>query len=107
MTDPTLSPPPAFAHQPPARTSTLAVLSLVFGIVTWVLLPFLSAIVAVVLGHMARKEIRQSGTPPMVEGDGLAIGGLVLGYAQLVLSALALIAVVVILVGLGHAAGHH
>ena len=35
---------------------------------------------------MARKEIRNA--PERLEGDGLAIGGLLLGYLQLVLTVL-------------------
>ncbi|MGB0132792.1 DUF4190 domain-containing protein [Dokdonella sp.] len=67
---------------PPARTSGTAITSLVFGIITWVGLPFIGALVAVICGHLARSEIRRmpAGT---VEGDGLAIAGLILGYVQL------------------------
>ena len=66
----------------PARTtSSLAIASLVSGILGWTLLPVLGTLVAIVTGHMARAEIRRSGGA--LEGDGLAIGGLILGYAQL------------------------
>ena len=60
----------------PRQTSVLAVLSLVFGILGWTLLPGLGAIVAVVTGHIARAEIRRA--PQTLEGDGLAIAGLVM-----------------------------
>ena len=63
------------------QTNTLAIVSLVAGILSWILAPFLGPIVAIITGHMARKEIRNS--PDRYEGDGLAIGGLILGYAQL------------------------
>ena len=63
-------------------TSTPAILSLVFGILSWFALPFLGAIVAVICGHMARGEIRRA-PPGTIEGDGLAIGGLILGYLHL------------------------
>lgn len=69
----------------PARTtSTMAIVSLVSGIVSWVALPFLGAIVAIITGHMARGEIRSSGGA--LDGDGLAIGGLILGYLQIALT---------------------
>jgi hypothetical protein len=55
-------------------------------------LPFIGAIVAVICGHLARREIRETVSEPL-EGDGFAVAGLVLGYAQLVLSVLASIAV--------------
>jgi hypothetical protein len=63
----------------PARTSSTAVISLCCGIGSWVLVPFLLAIVAIVTGHMARAEIRRE---PQ-QGDGMAIAGLVLGYLNL------------------------
>lgn len=62
-------------------TSALAIVSLVFGILAWVMLPVLGPIVAVITGHMARAEIRRG--PGRIDGDGLAIGGLVLGYLQI------------------------
>jgi Domain of unknown function (DUF4190)/zinc-ribbon domain len=74
--------------------STAAVVSLVFGILTWVLLPVIGPIVAVVAGHMARAEIRRSNG--QIGGGGMAIAGLVLGYLQLALLALAICAIVVI-----------
>ena len=62
------------------QTSNLAVTSLVAGILGWTLVPLLGTIVAIVTGHMARKEIRASGG--RMDGDGLAIGGLVLGWVS-------------------------
>lgn len=81
----------------PRPTSTAAIVSLVSGIASWVMLPFLAAIVAIVAGHMARAEIRRSGA----EGDGLALAGMILGYANLVLSLLVLAVVFFGLAGLG------
>jgi hypothetical protein len=66
------------------QTSTLAIVSLVTGILSWFILPILGGIVAVITGHMARKEIRNSfGTQT---GDILAILGLILGYLNLIVS---------------------
>ncbi len=65
-------------YQPvPARppTNQMAVVSLSFGI-GQVLLPFVGAIVAIVCGHKAHREIRESGEA----GEGMALAGLVLGY---------------------------
>lgn len=74
--------PPSFPATPAtAPSSTMAIVSLIAGIVAWVVLPFISAIVAVACGHMARREIRDSGG--RLTGDGMAIAGLVLGYLQL------------------------
>jgi hypothetical protein len=71
-------------HTPPP-TSTAAILSLVFGIVSWVALPFVGAVVAVIAGHIARGDIRRAGG--RLDGDGLAVAGLVLGWVQLALIA--------------------
>lgn len=68
----------------PARTSTLAIVSLVSGILSWVCLPFVGALVAVICGHLARGEIRNA-APGSIEGDGMAVAGLVLGWLQLIL----------------------
>ena len=66
------------------RTSTLAVISLVAGILGWTLLPFLGSLGAIITGHMARSEIRRAaGT---VDGNGLAIAGLVLGWGSVVVT---------------------
>lgn len=82
----------------PIRTSGSAVASLVLGILTWVALPLLGAILAVVLGHIARGEIRRS-PPGSVAGDGMALAGMILGYIHLALA----IAVVALLLMLGWA----
>ncbi len=61
------------------RTSSLSILSLIFGISGWTVFPFVGGIVAIVTGHMAKQEIRQS--EGELGGDGIATAGLVLGYA--------------------------
>lgn len=83
-------PPSAFRPLPPPRTNSYAVASLACGIAgTFLALP---AVPAVVLGHMARRRIRETGE----QGDGLAVGGLVLGYV--VCAAMAAVLAVVIVV---------
>jgi hypothetical protein len=69
---------------PVAQTSNLALVSLIAGIASWVIAPFLGAIIAVITGHMAKNEIRRSAG--LLTGDGLATAGLVLGYVQIGLS---------------------
>ena len=81
------------SYQPshrPATNSTLAIVSLVFGILAWCVLPFVGDLVAIVCGHMARADIRRASVDAPIEGDGLAIAGLVLGYVQ-VLSGVAVV----------------
>ena len=64
-------------------TSSLAIASLVSGILGWTLLPFIGTIVAIITGHMARGEIRRSAGA--LDGDGMAIGGLILGWLSALL----------------------
>jgi len=80
-------------NQPDFRqTSTTAIISLVSGLLGWTVLPFIGAIVAIVTGHAARAEIRRN--PQTLQGDGLAVAGLILGYAMVAVSLVALVAVV-------------
>ena len=76
----------------------MAIASLVSGVLGWTLLPFLGSIVAIVTGHMARGEIRRGNG--VIEGDGLAIAGLVLGYAMVALAVLSVIAVLMLFGGI-------
>ena len=74
---------------PMRQTSSLAIISLVAGILGWTLAPFLGSLGAIICGHLARADIRRA--PDRLEGDGLAIAGLVLGWAQIALSVALLI----------------
>ena len=80
------------------QTSTLAIISLVAGILGWTVLPFLGSIAAVICGHMARKEIRLA--PDRLEGDGLAIAGMVLGYLSIAMAVLVVLAIFLFFGGL-------
>jgi hypothetical protein len=80
------------------QTSVLAIVSLVSGLLGWTLLPFLGSLAAVVTGHMARSEIRRA--PDRLEGDGLAIAGLVLGYLSIALALLVVVAIFLFFGGL-------
>lgn len=80
------------------RTSTAAVVSLIFGVLTWFALPFLGAIIAVICGHAARSEIRHSAG--QLEGGGLAMTGLLLGWFHLALWALGFALLIVLPLGI-------
>jgi hypothetical protein len=82
----------------PPKTADTAIASLICGILSWSFLPFAGAVLAVILGHMAKVDIRQS--EGRLGGDSLATLGLLLGYANLALAALGII-LVVFLVTLG------
>ena len=91
----------------PARTTnTMALVSLILGILSWVALPFVGAIGAVICGHMARGEIQRA-PPGTFEGDGMAVAGLILGYLHLALIAIACMIVFIFLGGLAFFAAHH
>jgi hypothetical protein len=80
------------------ETSVLAITSLICGILGWTLLPWLGSIVAVITGHMARKEIRVN--PESKEGDGLALAGLIMGWSMIILSILTLIIIMLFFGGI-------
>ena len=96
---PPVSPPPSPAPYPaPRQTSALAITSLVSGILGWTLLPFLGSIAAVICGHMARAEIRRD---PNLDGDGMAVAGLVLGWVSIAFGVLAILLVIVAILFFG------
>lgn len=87
------SPAPPVAYRPPVRVvpwSAPAVASLAFGIVCWFAMPLLGALLAVGLGHHARRLMSRH--PNMERGAGLALAGLLLGYAHLLVSGSVLLA---------------
>ena len=85
-------------NTPAPRTSTAAVISLVFGILSWFALPLVGGVVAVVTGHVARGEIRRSAGA--VDGDALAVAGLVLGWTNLLACVLAVLVIMMFFGGM-------
>jgi type II secretory pathway pseudopilin PulG len=77
-----LSPAIPGAYTGPQETSGKATASLICGIVAYLILPFLAAIPAIILGHLALSDIKKKAG--QLKGNGLAIAGMVMGYAQLV-----------------------
>jgi hypothetical protein len=91
---PPMAYPPYGYAPPPARTlCTTAIVSFAFGVGAWIVLPFIAAVVAVITGHIARRDIRNS--QGRLDGDGFAVAGLVLGYIHLALAAIVLFIVIV------------
>lgn len=95
MTTPESSYTPPVYPTTPKRESSLAIVSLVAGIIGWTIVPFIGSIVAVITGHLAKKEIRESGET--MSGDGMALAGLILGYTMIGMALLALIIVIIAL----------
>ena len=81
---------------PATRTNGLAIASLACGVAQFAVGP-LATIPAIVLGHMARSQIKRTGD----QGAGLALTGLVLGWSAVILG------IILIAVGLAMAAGMH
>jgi hypothetical protein len=82
----------------PRQTSALAIISLVSGLLGWTFLPLVGSLVAIVTGHMARAEIQRSNG--QMDGDGLAIAGLVLGWLVFAVSVLTILAFIFFFGGL-------
>lgn len=85
---------PASAKAP---TDSLAICSLVFGILSLLCLGFLAGIPAIICGHMARKKAAME-TLPSANG-GLALAGLVTGYIGTVFSVIGFIIYFVAIIG--------
>ena len=79
------------------RSSSLALISLISGILAWLGVFGLGGILAVIFGHMAKKEIRQGGG--LVTGDGQATAGLVLGYINIAITLIGVCLFILFLMG--------
>jgi hypothetical protein len=77
------------------QTNTLAIVSLVSGIISWFMVPIVGGIVAVITGHMAKGQIRRTGE----QGEIFATVGLILGYLHLAVVLLIGLFLVLVLVG--------
>lgn len=91
-------PPPAMPVAVNRQTNSLAIASLISGILGWTLLPWLGSIAAIITGHMARAQLLRN--PETQEGDGLAIGGLVLGWSMIILSIVGILMIILFIGGL-------
>ena len=83
-------PPYAFAELP--KTNGLAVASLVCSFFFWIY--GLGALLAIVFGFIARSQIKHSGGTQ--RGKGLALAGIIIGFASLVITAAAITVVVLV-----------
>lgn len=81
---------------PVAKTNGLAIASLACGLAQLMFGP-LATIPAIVFGHVARSQIRRTGE----QGAGLALAGLILGWAAVILG------IVAVVVGLAISARMH
>jgi hypothetical protein len=77
----------------PSPTNGLAIASLACGLAQFVFGP-LPTIPAIVLGHVARHQIKRTGE----QGAGMALAGLLLGWAAVALGVLAILAITLLIV---------
>ena len=95
----------SYPHTPsPATppTSGMAIGSLIASIAGFIIVPVLGGIVGLILGYMAKKQIRESeGT---LAGAGLATAGIIMGWIQVALLGLP-VCVIVVLALMGPAIG--
>ena len=68
------------SNEPVLPTNTLALISLIAGVLGFTALPILGGIVALFTGYAARKETRA--VPSKFSGDGLATAGIIMGWIQ-------------------------
>jgi len=76
---------------PAPKTNGLAIAALICGVVQFLGFWLLGTIPAIVLGHMARKQIRQRNE----QGAGLALAGLILGYVGIALTVIVVIIIII------------
>ena len=86
---------PATVVIPMARTNGLAIASLACGLAQFMFGP-LATILAIVFGHVALHQVKRTGE----QGACLALAGLILGWAAVILA-------VLLIVGVATAAGMH
>ena len=79
---------------PAGKANGLAVASLVFGFAQFMVGP-VATVPAIVFGHMARNQIKQTGE----QGAGLALAGLVLGWGAVALGIILMFAVMTVAAG--------
>ncbi len=79
-------------HSANRSTNGLAITSLIFGILSWILLPLLGAVVGIITGHIALDRIKRSEQ----NGNGMAITGLVLSYLNIGVAGLGIAAAIVL-----------
>lgn len=97
------------SYLPPAvlPTSGLATVSMITGILGFIMAPLICSIIAIITGYQARKETRA--VPPRASGDGMATAGIVMGWIQIgliVVAVCCLVAYFVVFLGIFGAGIH-
>lgn len=84
-------PPPAYGYgggYVQEKTNTLAIVSMIASIVGFIwILPIIGSIAGVVMGHISLSQIKRTNE----KGRGMALAGLIVGYAGLALAVIGII----------------
>ncbi|MFS0714642.1 DUF4190 domain-containing protein [Microbacterium sp. 2P01SA-2] len=83
-------PPPAYGYAgyQPQKTNALAIVSMIASIVGFIwLLPIIGSIAGVIMGHISLAQIKRTNE----NGRGMALAGLIVGYAGLALTIVGII----------------
>ena len=100
MNQPDYPQPSNFNGAPLLPTSTMAIVSMVAGIVGFFMLPVIASIIAIITGNLARQETRAN--PPTASGDGMATAGIIMGWIQIGMAVIGICCVIgyfVVIVG--------
>lgn len=84
-----------------APTNPMAIASLVCGLTQFLGFWVVTGIPAIIMGHVARRQIRERGE----QGDGMALAGMILGYIGLVLAIVFTIIIIVAVVAVNKNGG--
>ena len=94
---------PGYAGYPPvAPSNSMAVISMILGIVGVTFVPVLASIAALITGYSARRQIDERGEG----GRGMAVAGIVLGWVGVALGVLGLLAFIAVIAFAGFAASN-
>lgn len=96
MSDYPPAPAPAPVYQP-VETNIWSIISVIAGVLGWLGVIGVGGIAAVICGHVAKSQIRDSAGRQ--GGDGLATIGLVLGYLNIALTLFGICLFVLITLG--------
>lgn len=94
---------PVATAAPANQTEGLAIAALVLGIASFVIFPVVPAILAIVFGRQARTRIRANGK----EGRGMALAGEIIGWVNIGVIVLVVLAVVLFIAAWDHSTVVH
>jgi len=81
---------PGYGYGAQPKTNTLAIVSLIASIASFIIVPFVGSVVGVITGHMSLNQLKTSGE----QGRGMALAGTIVGWVGLGLAILGIIAAI-------------